>query len=391
MSCGKGISGISIVMPCLNEEATIAVCINKALWTIRKFGLSGEIIVADNGSTDHSVEIAESMGARVIHVKEKGYGSALRGGISAAIYDYIIMGDADDSYNFQELDGFIQKLEEGYELVMGNRFAGGIEPGAMSFSHQYIGNPILSGLGRIFFKTKIHDFHCGLRAFRKSSVEDLGLYTTGMEFASEMVVKAVLFNLKITEIPCKLYPDGRNRPPHLRSIPDGLRHLEFLLIYSPKWLFTYPGIAFTVLGFIFSVLIYIQPLQIGRVQFEVTTMFYSAMLMLIGFQMLQFAVFTGIFGRRIGQLPDNGGFAITLSTYIRNKGYCISGVLLLAGIIGIVYSFATWEKTGFGQLNNTFVCRTAILFGSLFVMGLEMLLFTIFSKVLQMGGSNVCK
>lgn len=383
--------GVSIVMPCLNEEITIGVCIDKAFQSIRKLNIEGEVIVADNGSTDSSITIARERGARIVNVEKKGYGAALRGGIDAAKYEYVIMGDADDSYDFLELEGFIEKLDQGYDLVMGNRFAGGIEAGAMSFSHKYIGNPILSGLGRVFFKTDIKDFHCGLRAFRKESMEELGVCTTGMEFASEMVVKAVLFKLKVTEIPCKLYPDGRNRPPHLRSIPDGLRHLEFLLIYSPKWLFAYPGVFLSTLGLIFSILIYIQPLQIGRMQFEVTTMFYSAMIMLLGFQMVQFAVFTGIFGRRVGQLPDNSSFAIKLSNHIRNNGYWISLVLLIVGFAGIVFSFISWGKTGFGSLNTTFVCRTAILFGSLFAMGVEMLLFTVFSRVLQMGVENASK
>ncbi len=382
-------TGISIVMPCLNEETTIGICITKALTFLRRYNMPGEVVIADNGSTDQSVAIALNGGARVVNIKDKGYGSALRGGIAAAKYEFVVMGDADDSYNFLELDGFVEKLLEGYELVMGNRFLGGIEPGAMSFSHKYIGNPLLSGIGRMFFKTSIRDFHCGLRAFRKSSIEKLDLCTTGMEFASEMVVKAVLFGLRITEIPCKLYPDGRNRAPHLRSIPDGLRHLEFLLIYSPRWLFAYPGIILMVIGLVLSIALYIQPIQIGHIQFESTTMFYCAMVMLIGFQMLQFAMFTNIFGRRIGQLPNNNGFVNNMADFIRNKGYWISLILILVGMFGIVFSFVSWGKIGFGQLNTTMVCRTAILFGSLFAMGMEMLLFTIFSRVLSMGGKGV--
>lgn len=382
-------TGITIVMPCLNEEATIGICIRKALTFLKRYNMPGEVIIADNGSTDQSVAIALSGGVKVVNIKDKGYGSALRGGIAAAKYEFVVMGDADDSYNFLELDGFVEKLLEGYDLVMGNRFLGGIEPGAMPFSHQYIGNPLLSGIGRLFFKTSIKDFHCGLRAFRKSSIEKLDLCTTGMEFASEMVVKAVLFGLKITEIPCKLYPDGRNRAPHLRSIPDGLRHLEFLLIYSPKWLFAYPGIFLMTLGLVFSIILYIQPIRIGHVQFESTTMFYCAMAMLVGFQMLQFAMFTNLFGRRIGQLPNNRGFVNNMADFIRNKGYWISLMLILVGLFGIIVSFVSWSKTGFGELNTTIVCRTAILFGSLFAMGLEMLLFTIFSRVLRMGGKGV--
>lgn len=383
--------GISIVMPCLNESRTVGICIEKALKSIEKSGLPGEVIVADNGSVDGSREIAEQKGAIVVPVSEKGYGSALRGGIKAASYNYVIMGDADDSYDFSNVQEFIDKLEQGYELVMGNRFAGGIASGAMPFSHRYIGNPILSGLGRVFFGTEIRDFHCGLRAFRKSSVESLGLCTSGMEFASEMVVKAVLFKLEITEVPCKLYPDGRDRPPHLRSIPDGFRHLEFLLVYSPKWLFAYPGVLLTLIGLFFTVLIFIRPLQIGRVQFEVTTMLYSALAMLIGFQMIQFSVFTVEFGRRIGQLPEEGGFADKLSDLVRNKGYWIALILLAAGAVGVIFTLVRWAGTGFGELNTTRICRTAILFGSLFAMGIEMLLFTIFARILRMGGTHDSK
>lgn len=384
-----GNKGISIVMPCLNEEQTLGICIEKALKSIKESGLDGEVIIADNGSTDSSKEIAIGLGARVVPVERKGYGAALQGGIAAANYKYIIMGDADDSYNFLEIQGFIDKLDEGYDLVMGNRFAGGIEPGAMPFSHKYIGNPVLSGLGRIFFKTSIRDFHCGLRAFRKESIDKLNLSTPGMEFASEMVVKSVLFGLKITEIPCKLYPDGRNRAPHLRSIPDGLRHLEFLLVYSPKWLFAYPGLILTFLGLIFTVAIYIRPIQIGRMEFEVTSMFYSAMVMLVGFHMLQFAVFTGIFGRRIGQLPDSDGFAMKTDLFLNKYGYILSVILSIIGIVGIIISLVTWGQAGFHSLSSTYVCRTSILFGSLFAMGIEMLLFTIFTRVLQMGGTKV--
>ena len=380
--------GISIIMPCLNEEKTVGICIKKALDSIEKSGLIGEVIIADNGSIDESVKIAESVGAKVVHIDNKGYGSALRGGIEAAEYEYIIMGDADDSYDFSDIYGFIEKLDEGYELVMGNRFKGGIEPGAMPFSHQYIGNPILSGIGKLFFGSSINDFHCGLRAFRKSSIEKLDLCTTGMEFASEMVVKSQLYKLNTTEIPCKLYPDGRNRPPHLRSIPDGLRHLEFLLFYSPKWLFAYPGIIFAILGLLITTIIYMHPIKIGGIQFEVTTMCYSAFFMLIGFQMLQFAVFTGIFGKRIGQFPDSASFADHICIFINKYGYYLSFVICFIGIVGIVTSLISWGKLGFGEVTSTAICKTAILFGSLLAIGIESLIFTLFSRILKIGGNK---
>lgn len=377
--------GLSIVMPCLNEERTLGICIDKAKRSIASSGLPGEVIIADNGSTDSSVRIAQEHGARVIAVSEKGYGSALRGGISAAQYEYIIMGDADDSYDFSDIEGFISKLDEGYDLVMGNRFKGGIEPGAMPFSHRYIGNPFLSGLGRLFFKAKIGDFHCGLRAFRKDKIQSLNLCTNGMEFASEMVVKSVLFSLKITEVPCKLYPDGRDRPPHLRSIPDGLRHLEFLLLYSPRWLFAYPGILLLLLGLVFMVMIYIQPINIGKVQFEITSMLYSALAMLTGMQFLQFAAFTCIFAERIGQFPESSSFVHTLYDFMRRHGYKLAGIVTLTGLAGVIYTLILWGRAGFGVLATNWVCRTAIVFGSVSAMGIELLLFTLFMKVLHAG------
>lgn len=380
--------GLTVVMPCLNEEKTVGICIKKAFGFMKEYGIDGEVVIADNGSTDDSAKIATELGARVVPIRDKGYGCALRGGIDAAEYEYVVMGDADDSYDFSALHGFIDKLNEGYELVMGNRFAGGIEKGAMSFSHQYIGNPFLSGLGRILFKTKIGDFHCGLRAFRKEAILRLGLCTTGMEFASEMVVKAVLFKLKVSEIPCKLYPDGRDRPPHLRSIPDGLRHLEFLLVYSPKWLFAYPGLILTLLGLIFTVVIFFTPIQIGRVEFEVTTMFYSAMVMFVGVMMLQFATFTCIFAERVGQFPPSTSTAHKVTKFLNKAGYWVAAITMLIGLIGVIYTLCAWGDAGFGHLTNTSVCRTAILFGSVLALGFQFLLFTVFAQVLQMGTSK---
>lgn len=372
-------------MPCLNEEKTLEVCITKALKSISEMGIEGEVIVADNGSTDRSILIANKAGARVVNIPRKGYGAALRGGIIAADYEYIIMGDADDSYDFSSLNLFVEKLDEGYDLVMGNRFKGGIEKGAMPFSHQYIGNPFLSGLGRIFFKTKIGDFHCGLRAFRKEKIMEIGLCTPGMEFASEMVVKSLLFGLKIAEVPCKLYPDGRDRAPHLRSIPDGLRHLEFLLIYSPKWLFAYPGLLLFFIGMLFTVWIYINPIQIGSMQLEQTTMLYSALAMLMGTQFLQFSYFTGEFARRVGQIPTRSKLMDKIKRIVNKLGYKMSVLTIITGFVGIIYTFITWGRADFGELTTTFVCKTAILFGSLFALGVQILLFTLFSRVLQMG------
>ena len=255
---------LSIVMPCLNEAETLEVCIRKAQESLRKDEISGEVVIADNGSEDGSQEIAERLGARVVPVSGRGYGAALHGGFEAARGRFVIMGDADDSYDFSSLMPFVEKLREGYDLVMGNRFLGGIEPGAMPPLHRYLGNPVLTGIGRLFFRSPAGDFHCGLRGFRRDAILGLGLQTTGMEFASEMVVKSTLMGLRIAEVPTTLSPDGRSRPPHLRSWRDGWRHLRFLLLYSPRWLFLYPGAVLMLLGLVSgALLLAVLPLMLA--------------------------------------------------------------------------------------------------------------------------------
>ena len=275
---------LSVVMPCLNEAATVGICVKKAMEALDRHGLRGEVIVADNGSTDGSQEIAREMGARVIPVERRGYGSALQSGIEAANGQFVLMGDADDTYDFSQMNEFVAKLREGYDLVMGNRFKGKILPGAMPPLHRYLGNPVLTGLGRLFFKSPVGDFHCGLRAFRKDAIERLGLRTLGMEFASEMIVKASAFGLRVTEIPTTLAPDRRDRPPHLRTWRDGWRHLRFLLLYSPRWLFLYPGFALFAFGIIVNAFLLPGPRRIGSVVFDVHTLLFAAMAILIGFQ-----------------------------------------------------------------------------------------------------------
>ncbi|MFM8269939.1 MAG: glycosyltransferase family 2 protein, partial [Pseudomonadota bacterium] len=282
---------LSILMPCLNEAETLGSCIKKALLFLHHHQINGEVIVADNGSTDGSQEIARNLGARVVDIKEKGYGAALSGGIRESRGQYVIMGDSDDSYDFSNLMPFVAQLRRGYDLVLGNRFQGGIEKGAMPFLHRYLGNPVLSNIGKIFFGSPCGDFHCGLRGFSKESIKRLNLVTQGMEFASEMVVKATLHQLKIAEVPTTLAPDGRSRPPHLRTWRDGWRHLKFLLLYCPRWLFLYPGMVLSTLGVIFFVFILKGPLQIGHVTFDVHTLIYAASAIVVGFQAMIYAIF----------------------------------------------------------------------------------------------------
>src|SRR5215468_8502145 len=269
-------------MPCLNEAETVATCVRKAIGFLSDSGISGEVLVADNGSTDGSQALAEEAGARVVPISDKGYGNALMGGIVAASGKYVIMGDADDSYDFTNLMPFVNELRKGADLVMGNRFKGGIAPGAMPPLHRYLGNPVLSFIGRLFFRSKIGDFHCGLRGFRRDSVLRLGLQATGMEFASEMVVKATLAGHRIEEVPTTLSPDGRSRPPHLRSWRDGWRHLRFLMLFSPRWLFFYPGLLLLAAGLVVGAAILPGPLAIGAVKLDVDTLAGACALMPIG-------------------------------------------------------------------------------------------------------------
>jgi glycosyltransferase involved in cell wall biosynthesis len=375
---------LSIVMPCLDEAETLETCIKKAQWYLSQQNISGEVIIADNGSTDGSQEIAGRMGARVIHVTRRGYGSALQGAIAAAQGEYIIMGDADDSYDFLNLTPFVKKLRDGYDLVMGNRFKGGIKPGAMPSLHKYLGNPILTRIGRLFFPSPCGDFHCGLRGFRKEAISELNLCTTGMEFASEMVVKASLYNLRITEVPTTLSPDGRSRPPHLRSWRDGWRHLRFLLLYSPRWLFLYPGLLLMILGMITMLCL----LPTSRVH----SLMYSATAIIIGFQMTTFAVFTKIFAVREGLLPRQHRLfpqtKIAINKIFRytnlELGLMCGGVLLLAGVGGSVYIFWTWERNLFGSLDPANIMRILIPSVTCLALGIQIIFSSFFISILEL-------
>ena len=373
---------LSIVMPCLNEAETLSICIQKAQQSLLKHDVRGEILVADNGSTDGSQEIARKMGARLIEVPDKGYGSALRGGVAAARGEYIIMGDADDSYNFSELSPFIQKLREGYDLVMGNRFEGTIKPGAMPALHKYVGNPVLTGIGRLLFSSQTGDFHCGLRAFRKDALEKLNLRTTGMEFASEMVVKATLHRMRVAEVPITLYPDGRSRPPHLRSWHDGWRHLRFMFLYSPRWLFLYPGLMLMIIGAMISVWLLPGPKTIGTVTFDVNTLLYGGLAIIIGFEAINFAVFTKVFAISEGLLPEDPRLNKVFHFIKLETGLIVGIVLVLAGLIGSIYVLDIWKTRSFGPLEYSHTLRVVIPAGISLTLGSQTILSSFFLSIL---------
>jgi glycosyltransferase involved in cell wall biosynthesis len=375
---------LSIVMPCLNEAETLAACIEKAYRSLRELNVTGEIIVADNGSTDDSQTLASSLGARVVHVDAKGYGSALMGGIGAARGKYIIMGDADDSYDFGNLKPFLEKLRGGCDLVMGNRFIGGIKPGAMPPMHRYLGNPVLTTIGRVLFHSRCGDFHCGLRGFSKDAVMRLDLRTTGMEFASEMVVKATLYNLSIAEVPTVLSPDGRSRPPHLRSWRDGWRHLRFLLLYSPRWLFFYPGTLLMLAGFLVGLWLLPAERTVAGVHFDIHTLLFAAFAVILGFQAVNFAVFTKIFAISEGLLPEDPRLSRALRVLTLEGGLVVGGLLLLVGISGSIYALSGWGARSFGSLDPTRTMRVVIPSITALTLGVEIILSSFFLSILGM-------
>jgi len=375
---------LTILMPCLNEAETLATCIKKAKTYLRESRLRGEILIADNGSTDGSQKIALKEGARVIDVKEKGYGNALIRGIEEAKGKYIIMGDADDSYDFTGLEPFLEKLEEGYELVMGNRFKGGIKKGAMPPLHRYLGNPVLSGIGKLFFRSPINDFHSGLRGFRRDAILSLDLQTTGMEYASEMVVKATLNKLKITEVPIVLYPDGRSRPPHLRSWRDGWRHLRFLLLYSPKWLFFYPGVFFMLIGFVSMATLSMGPIKIFGLNFDVNTMMFAGISILLGFTISSLGIFTTIFSVKNNLLPEPSKFRRIINGENVDYGIIVGSCILVLGLLGAFLSLYNWGINGFGDLEATSTMRMVIPSSVFMVLGIQTIFTTFFISVLSL-------
>ncbi len=373
---------LTVVMPCLDEAETVATCVRKARRFLADNGISGEVVVADNGSTDGSQRLAADAGARVVPVGEKGYGNALMGGIIAARGRYVIMGDADDSYDFTGLMPFVEELRNGADLVMGNRFKGGIAPGAMPPLHRYLGNPVLSFIGRLLFRSKIGDFHCGLRGFRRDSVLALGLQATGMEFASEMVVKATLAGQRVTEVPTTLSKDGRSRPPHLRSWRDGWRHLRFLLLFSPRWLFFLPGLALLVAGLVIGGVVAPHPFSIGAVTFDVDTLVAASAMVVIGFQSVLFWLFTQVYAGSEGFLPEEPAVQRLLGRLSLERGLLAGAAIGAAGLAGLVVSLLYWNGERFGQLNYEHSLRLMIPSVTALVVSCQVILGTFFLSIL---------
>lgn len=351
---------LTIVIPCLNEAETLAQVVDRAQRFLTAYGVSGEVVVADNGSTDGSTAIAISGGARVVPINERGYGAALRGGIAAARGRFVAMGDADCSYDFMGLMPFLDRLRAGTELVVGNRFLGGIGKGAMPPLHRYLGNPVLSLAGRVFFDAPIGDFHCGLRAFRRDSVLALGLSSSGMEFASEMIVKARLSGLTMEEVPTTLAKDGRSRPPHLRSWRDGWRHLKFLLLFAPRWLFVYPGLALLTLGLAAFLALLPSDQMVGGVRFGVHSMLFAGAAILVGVQLMAFGLVASCFGARERYWSESGRLQKIRSLLSIDKGCLAGGTMILAGIAGAIVAFASWAGAGFSDMDPEALMRISI-------------------------------
>ena len=372
---------LTVLMPCLNEARTLGACIERALRFVEEAGVSAEIVIADNGSTDGSQALARELGARVIDVPERGYGAALFRGASASLGTYIIMGDSDGSYDFSRLAPFVERLREGYQLVMGNRFAG-IRPGAMPWKNRYLGNPVLSGLGRLFFACPVRDLHCGLRGFSREAFETMNLQTTGMEFASEMVIKATLLGLRITEVPTTLDKDGRDRPPHLRPWRDGWRHLRFMLLYSPGWLFLYPGLLLMVLGTVLGAMLERGPVRVGAIGLDVHTLLFCALAVLLGAQAVSFWLFARVFAVSEGLIPQDLVLQRLFRWISLEVGLIVGGVLCLAGFGGALATLLVWGGRGFGGLQPTETLRLAIPGATGFVLGCQVILSSFFLSVL---------
>ncbi|MCE7008861.1 glycosyltransferase family 2 protein [Kibdelosporangium philippinense] len=365
---------LTIVLPCLNEAETLEICVRKATQSLERLGVKGEVVVADNGSTDGSQDIARANGARVVDVPRRGYGAALMAGIEAADGKYVLMADADDSYALDDIEGFLVELRKGADLVMGNRFQGGIAPGAMPFLHRYLGNPVLSKLGKVFFRIPVGDFHCGIRAFRRDRMLELGLRTSGMEFASEMVVRSALNHRKIAEVPTTLRPDGRSRAPHLRTWRDGWRHLRFLLAFSPRWLLYYPSAAFSLIGLVGLLWLSFGPQQVGGIGFGLQSMLAFATMFILGLQGTGLAVVARSYAAHLGLLPPPSGRMMErVAKASLERGVWIGSLLILLGIASFIVAILTWGATGFGALDVVETMRIPILGMVCIVSGFQMI------------------
>ncbi len=382
---------LTILMPCLNEAETLPSCIRKAIAFLNRHSIAGEVVVADNGSTDGSQELARSLGARVVDVPYRGYGAALYHGSLAARGTYIIMGDSDDSYDFSDLMPFVEKLRAGYELVMGNRFLGGIKPGAMPWKNRWIGNPMLSALGRFFFGCPVGDFQCGLRGYSKRAFEKMDLQTTQFEYASEMVIKATLLQLRIGNVPTTLSPDNRSRPPHLRPWRDGWRNLRFMLLYSPRWLFFYPGLLLMGLGVFMTLWLLPGARELGGVKLDVHTLLYSAFAVIIGFQAVLFAVFARVLASARGFLPPDPLTEKICQTVTLEIGLVAGALLFLVGLGGSIGAFVSWESVSFGSLDPFRMMRLVVPSGLAMCLGCQVVLSSFFLGFLRMGRRNTEK
>jgi len=352
---------LSIVMPCLNEGRTLAACIRKAQFFLKEHGVSGEVIIADNGSIDGSVEIAKSMNARVVTMSTRGYGAALAAGIDAAEGKYVIIGDSDESYDFSALSPFVEKLRVCYDLVVGNRFRGRIVPGAMPVMHRYFGNPFLTAIGRLFFSCKeCGDFYCGLRGFQKEAVRALQLQSRGMEFALEMIVKARMHDLRITEVPITLSPHGRDRAPHLRWYRDGWRSLRFYLLMSPRWFFGIPGVILLVVGMIISSLLLPGPLYVMSITFDYHTLMYSTSAIVLGYQSILLYIFAELMAVETGLHPPNSRFRLLRERRTLEQCIVIALALILVGVVLGIIAARQWSLVGFGNLRPALTIRFVI-------------------------------
>jgi glycosyltransferase involved in cell wall biosynthesis len=375
---------LTILMPCLNEAETLAVCIRKALGYLERSGVAGEVVIADNGSTDGSQEIAMALGARVVPIPTKGYGSALLGGIKAARGRYVIMGDSDDSYDFSRLENFVEKLREGWQLVMGNRFQGGIAPGAMPKLHRYIGNPVLTSIGRMLYGSPSGDFHCGLRGFDRQTMLDLGLDLPGMEFASEMVVKATIQKLRITEVPTTLSKDGRSRPPHLRSWRDGWRHLRFLLLFSPRWVFLYSGLVMLCAGLLGMAALEVGPVHLLGATLDIHTLLYAAVLVVVGYQSVLFWFFCKTLNMTQGMLAPDPAFGRLHDGFTLERGLLLGLAMLVGGLALGVIATAGWGRAGFGNLEPNYTMRLAIPSATLIMLAVSTASMSFFLSFLRL-------